>query len=280
MISRRLITAIALIAGFSAYMTFLKNEQGFIIPLVIAILVGVVVYIFQYQLDWWWSKGRTLRIGKVMQNMLLQTNAFYRNLNEVDRAKFETRMERWIRSKEFSGKGLDDLPDDLKYVVATYPVMLTFHQEEFIYEGLDKIVFYPHPFLSPNENERIHVLEVEKEDGVFIFAAKHLMTGHAEANRYYNIGLHAFVDATHHLYPLPFQFSDPSVWQKLEKVSTISKQKLEEYLGITLNDPLPVIVHHFFTFEESFKLVFPNWYEQLSAHFIRGEHSEVQKINN
>ena len=270
MLSRRLITAIALVAGLSAYYTFVKNDQRFVAPLAIAILVGVVIYIFQHQIDWWWSKGRTIRVSPEMRNMLNQTSPFYRRLDETSKVKFETRMQRWIQSKDFIGKGLEDLPEDLKYVVATYPIMLTFFQEDFTFEGLDKIVFYPHPFLTPNQNEQVHILELEKEDGVFIFAVKHLMSGHVQPDRFYNIGLHAFSIALDHQYGFSFELEQEGIWEKLERVSTISKSKLEDYLGFSIDDPKPVIIHHFFTFGNRFKNVFPELSQSLENHFYEG----------
>lgn len=152
-------------------------------------------------------------------------------------------MARWIMKKDFINKNDQKAPEDVKYMLAFYAVMLTLHQENFLYDGLDRIVFYHHPFLSPAHTDDVHIAEVEAEDGTMIISVPHLIKGHMEQG-YYNIALHMMADAYQKLYLKSELKWDETIWTVLEDISSISKDSIEAYVGLPVNDPWPVAVHH------------------------------------
>jgi Mlc titration factor MtfA (ptsG expression regulator) len=199
-----------------------------------------------------------------MRAMLFQSNKFVHSIGPEDQEKFEQRMEMFVAAKEFIGKGIDDFPEDLKYIASIYPVMLTIHRENFLFEGLDRVVFYPHAFLSPGYPDDVHCCELEQEDGVFIFSIEQLMVGHMQPKRYYNILLHTFAEAYKFKYPDDQYPSLPeNIWNTLRRISNIPKEKIDTFIGLEQKDAWPMVVHHFFVYPERFKEIASELYVQI-----------------
>ena len=145
--------------------------------------------------------------------------------------------------KDFINKNEQAAPEDVKYILAFYAVLLTLHQESFLYDGLDRIAFYHHPFLSPAHPDDVHIAEVEMEDGTMIVSVPHLIKGHLEKG-YYNIALHLMAEAYQKIYLKKNITWSPSTWSDLENMSSISRDQIDAYIGLPVDDPWPVAVHH------------------------------------
>lgn len=50
-------------------------------------------------------------------------------------------------------------------------------------------MFYPHPFITPNQ-DWIHISETYEEDSVMIYSAKHLQAAYANSKLYFNPALY------------------------------------------------------------------------------------------
>jgi len=155
----------------------------------------------------------------------------------------EDRMVRWIMKKDFIDKNDQKAPEDVRYMLAFYAVLLTLHQESFLYEGLDRVVFYHHPFLTPSHGDDVHIAEVEIEDGTMIISVPHVIKGHLERG-YYNIALHMMAAAYQKLYLKKELKWEDDIWLKLESISSISKDSIDAYIGLPVVSPWPVAVHH------------------------------------
>ena len=159
-------------------------------------------------------------------------------------------MKRWVIKKDFINKNEQDAPEDVKYILAWYAVLLTMHQEAYLYNGLDRVVFYHHPFLTPRYMDDAHIAEVEPEDGTMIISVPHLIKGHMERG-YYNIALHMMAEAFAVTYVKEKINWPEDIWEQLEAISSISKEKIEAYIGLPLTDPWPVAVHHQVTYRST-----------------------------
>lgn len=264
MLSRRILAITGFILAISAWRVFFESDGRFMLPLVISILAGVMVYTFQHQIDWWWAKKSQPGLPAPMKAMLLQSNSFIHQISPEDSERFEKRMALWVAAKDFIGKGIDKLPEDLKYITAIYPVMLSLYRENFLYEDLGRMVYYPHAFLTPHMPDRVHCYEVEGEDGVMIFSTEQMMVGHIHPKKYYNILLHAFAEAHRLKYPNENYPELPKdAWQLLHRISSIPKGKLDDFIGIVQEDPWPVAVHHYFVYADAFNSVAPALFEGI-----------------
>lgn len=245
--ARRLMVLAGVGVLVSAYFIFMKDRDDMIFPLAVSVLVLVATYTFQFQIDQLMIRGVPQRLDQDMQKMLLHTSFVYAGLSESHRLMAEDRMQRWVLQKDFINKNEQDAPEDVKYILAWYAIFLTMHQEKFLYEGLDRVVFYHHPFLSPQQPDDVHIAEVEEQDGTIIISVPHLIRGHMEKG-FYNIALHTMAEAYAVCYLRePIQWPD-DIWDQLEAISTIPKDRIEAYLGLKITDPWPVAVHHQITY--------------------------------
>jgi hypothetical protein len=85
------------------------------------------------------------------------------------------------------------------------------------------------------------------------------MRAFVEPFNLYNVGLHEYAKVFVLTYPdlgWPL-LVQPDVWARLEAVSRMPRSHVESVIAIAGIDPLPVAIHHFFTFPEQFSMAFP-----------------------
>ena len=237
-----MILAAAAVAG-SAYFIFFKDRDDFLLPFSMAMIVLVIAYVFQHQIDQLMTRGVPQQLDRAMFSMLLNTAPHFAAMPDPQKLMVSDRMKRWVLRKEFINKNEQDAPEDVKYILAYYAVLLTIHQEKFLYETLDRVAFYHHPFLTPFHPDDVHLVEIEATDGTIIISVPHLLKGHLEKG-YYNLALHAMAEAYKYEYiHHPVKWPE-DIWERLEEISAISREKIEAYLGMKIMDPWPVAVHH------------------------------------
>jgi hypothetical protein len=250
MTSRRIMILAALSLAVSAYFIFIRDRDDFLFLFAISLIVLMLSYVFQFQLDQLMTRGAPQTIPDPMRSLLMNTSPYFSAMPVEQRRLMEDRMKRWIMKKEFINQNKQEAPEDVKYIMAYYAILLTLHQENYLYDGLDRIVFYHHPFLSPEHPEDVHIVEVEPEDGTIIISVPDLLKGHLEKG-YYNLALHAMAIAFKEKYiQEPIEWP-ADIWERLEGISSIERTKLEDYLGMPVNDPWPVAVHHQLIYKEA-----------------------------
>ena len=245
--ARRLMVISGVGLAISAYFIFIRDRDDMVYLLIVSLLVLVLTYTFQHQINHLMIRGVPQSLDSDMRAMLLATSPHFNRLTEIQQRMAEDRMQRWVMQKEFINKNEQDAPEDVKYILAWYAILLTLHQEDYLFKGIDRVVFYHHPFLSPHYQDDVHVLEVEPQDGTIIISVPHLIRGHMEKG-VYNVGLHAIAEAYAHCY-LTEEISWPDdIWHELEIISTIPRDSIESYIGLKQLDPWAVAVHHQATF--------------------------------
>ncbi len=245
--ARRLMVLSAAGVAVCGYFIFFKDRDDMVFPLAISLLILVIAYTFQFQIDQLMIRGVPQKLDNDMRSMLRHTAPHFFKMTVLQQQMAEDRMTRWVIRKDFHNKNEQDAPEDVKYILAWYAILLTIHQEDFRYEAIDRIVFYHHPFLSPHHPDDVHIAEVEPEDGTLIISVPHLIRGHMEKGLY-NIALHTMAQAYATCYiKEPIQWPD-DIWEQLEAISNIPRDRIEAYIGLPLDDPWPVAVHHQVTY--------------------------------
>lgn len=241
--ARRIMVFAAAGVAICAYFIFFKERHDLIYLLSACLLILVVTYVFQYQIDQLMIRGVPQTLDGDMRQMLLATSKHFNEMPVPNKKMAEDRMVRWVMKKDFINKNEHDAPEDVRFMLAWYAIFLTMHQKTFLYDGVDRVVFYHHPFLSPGYPDDVHIAEVEKEDGTMIISVPHLIKGHMEKGMY-NIALHAIAEAYAVCY-MQEKISWPEdIWEQLESISTIPKSSIDAFIGLPVQDPWPVAVHH------------------------------------
>lgn len=235
----------------------------YIIPFGIS---AAVIYVLSPQIDWWWYQRRPPELPPRLRQMINTQLPFYQNLDAAAKTRFRNRMALYMEAKEFMPKGMENVPPDVKGVIAASAVQLTFGFEDYLLGKFEYIIVYPHPFPSPQYPEIWHASEIFEEDGVIMFSVEHLMASFVQPRRFFHIGFYEFARVFRRCYPeIAFPSFDENSWVKLEQISGFSKAALEKWIGLENPDPAAVAVAHFFVFPEKFQAAMPVEYGQLAG---------------
>jgi len=263
------ILAIPGILGFALflYLTYFKSEDYalYMVPFIIY-LIGV--YFYQPAIDWWWYQKYPPDIEAPLRKLFEHRLPYYQRLSDKNKQKFRTRVALYIEANDFRPQVIEEIPEDVKGIVAANIVQLTFGQKDYLLNMFERIVVYPGVFPTPQHLDRFHASEIFAEDGVLLFAMDHLMPGTLHADQYFNLGLYEYAKV--------FRLSRPEVaypelsedlWIDFEKISRFPRKKVEEFVGLENLDVWAVSVVFFFSFPEVFKTELPDLYQAHSNLF-------------
>lgn len=266
MLSRILMAPFFIAAAVFTYMTLQVNDKysWYIVPNVVAI---AIIYMSSPQIDWWWYQRRPPKLPEGIVKMFLARLPFFQKLNPEEKTKFCHRVALYMEANEFIPKGMEEMPLDIKAVVAASVVHLTFRQEDYLLNKFEHIIVYPHPFPSPQYKEW-HASEIFEEDGVIMFSAEQLMAGFAQPDKFFHIGLYEYAKIFMRCHPevkMP-QLPD-DIWKKLELISRFPKDKVEGWIGLKELNVMAVTIVHYFIFKENFQNILPGIYYDFEKIF-------------
>jgi hypothetical protein len=194
-LSNVLIFFLILTGGIFAYHTWGTYSKSTAFILVPGCLLAVV-FVSKAYIDHWWHKKFPPRIEPKIREWLQNYLPFYQKLTDADKQKFEQRLAIYELSRAFSamGKEADTVPYDIRCIVSSQAIMVSFYHEDYLIGDMDRIFLYKHPFPTP-ANQFLHTAEYQLEDGVIILSIPHALAGIAEPDKYYNIALHCYIEA-------------------------------------------------------------------------------------
>ncbi len=267
----RIVTLIAipliLVAIICLYLAW-EKDSGYAVYIIPSALGLVALYIMHPQIDWWWYNKYPKELDEKIRQLLERHFPFYVELNPELKQRFRTRMTLYPMAKEFMARGFEEIPDDIKAMVAANSIMLTFGQKDYLLDQFQTIVIYPKPFPTPLHPRLFHSTEHFEEDGVLLFSAEQLMHGSLQAQHYFNICLYEMA----RIYQLQFpekrypELSE-NIWNELEMISGFSKAVVETTIGLPDADIEAVAICHFFIFPEKFKQLLPEVYANYRTVF-------------
>ncbi|MEZ4958742.1 MAG: zinc-dependent peptidase [Saprospiraceae bacterium] len=229
---------------------------------------AAAVYMLSPQIDWWQYQRKPPELDARLRHILNTQMPFYQNLSVENKTKFRHRIALYLEANEFIPKGSENVPVDVRGIVAACAVQLTLGLKDYLMGKFEHIIVYPHPFPSPQHTERWHACELFEEDGVIMFSSEQLMAGFVKPARYFNIGLYEYARVFQRCNPqIAFPVFDEYIWDKLERISGFSLENIEKWIGLPAIDPLGVAVSHFFIFPEKFKDILPGEFAALSKIF-------------
>ncbi|MFT6810731.1 MAG: hypothetical protein ACJA01_003976 [Saprospiraceae bacterium] len=143
-----------------------------------SIIILVLLYVFQYQINEKYWKRNPPPLDMKLKSWMTHHSNFAKSLSPEDLGRFEKRISLFVKVKNFTLKGEKDyeLEEDSKCLIAHEFQRLIFGREDFLYNELNQIVVYNHPFPTPNI-EQLHAAEIYSEDGVIILSREQLING-------------------------------------------------------------------------------------------------------
>lgn len=234
------------------------------------LVVAVIVYILAPQINWWWYSKRPPRLSAGLAGILQRFSGFFQRLSPEDQVKFEGRVALFRMGTDWTPLNWPDdvLPPDVELALAAQAVALTFHRETFLFEKFEKVIIYPKPFPTP-EHPYFHSSELFAPDGCLLFSAENLMQGFFNPDKMYNIGLHEYAKAFVLKYPDEAwpELPEENTWDLLQQISGMTREHVETMVGLAGLEPLPVAIHHFINFPDTFKLHWPQCWNAFNSIF-------------
>ena len=133
-LSKVLILPILIIAIAIFYYSESTGNRGFTIWLFVPTILLTVVLIFFPQIDYWWHTKHPIPLDKKVKNWLNTYSPFYKSLEGEGKNLFEKRLSLYIEAREFKSVGSEvrSVPEDIKGIIGSIPVMLTMHKDDFL----------------------------------------------------------------------------------------------------------------------------------------------------
>ena len=203
------------------------------------------------------------------KQFILENCSFYSNLKPKYQKYFEHRIIKFASKYKFVGENIE-VTTQMKLLIATSFVKLTFGYREYLSSVFETIVIYPDIYESETP-KRFHKGEFNPKKKIIKFSWKHFNEGNSITNDNLNLGLHEFAHVLHYQsnkietpQTLLFRESTKSLFAILKneelKQKLISSGYLRGYAFENQYEFVAVVLEHFFETPTELKSEFPQIY--------------------
>ncbi|HMS66804.1 MAG TPA: hypothetical protein PKD18_01650 [Saprospiraceae bacterium] len=226
------------------------NNNGLMVWIFVPVILIVAIYVGHAQIDYWWLKKNPAPLDEPIIKWLDKFGYYYLSLKTDQQQEYRNRLSNYLFAREFmvvANKEQKPVPEDIKAIIASQAINLTFGLEDYLLDDYDRIFIYVHAFPTPLF-KFLHRVETEHTDKVIILTMDQSVHGVVEPKKYYNIALHAYADAFTHVHP---DKDYPTVnhlgWEVPEMIFEMTKQDICQICGFENLDILVVHIVAFFT---------------------------------
>jgi len=222
------------------------------------------------------------RLTQKQQFILRQRFTFYKKLTKQQQRYFEHRVASFIKDKDFISREGLIISDEIKVLISSTAVMLTFGFRDFYIGLISKIFIYPATFFSIT-NKNYHKGEFNPRLKAIVLSWEDFKEGYEISDDNLNLGIHEFTHAIH-LNSRKEHDVSSNIFQDSfnELISLLTsndelKQKLitskyfRKYAYSNQYEFIAVIIETFIETPQEFKSQFPLVYnkikEMLNFHF-------------
>lgn len=200
---------------------------------------------------------------------------FYKKLTPRLKKYFEHRTATFIKTYTFYGNEGLQITDQMKVLIASSAVMLTFGMRDYLFTIIDKIIVYPDIYYS-QLNDNYHKGEFNPRMKVIVFSWKHFLEGYKINNDNLNLGLHEFSHVLHFQGNLKadtsatiFAVTYQEIMEQVKRPNNYMRLVESDYFRIYAYtnefEFIAVILEHFFETPVQFKREFPELYEKVRS---------------
>ncbi len=271
-LSRILMFPFFLVAGYIAYQLYFNNQIEWSWYLVPPIVVIVALYVLHPQIDDYGHKLFPQKVDEQLARLFSQSLPYFRSMPDSVQNEVMVELSSQIRRTDFQGMKVEDIPEDVKAMCLFPGVLMSYLSKMPLAQKYNKVIIYKHPFPSPAHQEW-HSSEVNHDDGVFLFSLEQLMTVHVYPKQSYHIAFHEWAKALSHHYNvrnLAFA-NDHEIYQ----VFGHPKSRLEDFLGLKVDDENPMVVTSYFTRHDELREIRPDMYQKVQAMFSTSSSTEL-----
>jgi len=208
------------------------------------------------------------------QKTIISKNiAFYNNLSGKTKGVFEHRVLKFIAHHNFVGRRGMLITEEMKLLIGSTAIMLTFGMRRYLFSQFENIIIYPKNYLSKVTKQR-HKGETNPKFGAIVFSWDDFLQGIKVENDNMNLGLHELTHALHFSFltyksftaivfldyfrSLLEQMKDRDLQRKI-----VASGYLRQYGFKNKYEFLSVIVEHYFESPQEFKEKLPEIYRMV-----------------
>ena len=217
-------------------------------------------------------KLKKLPVG---QRAILETQfIFYTKLSAKEQTYFEHRVVSFIKYKNFIGRSGLEMTDEVKVLISSTAVMLTFGFRDYYIGLIDKIFVYPDAFYS-NTNRDYHKGEFNPKLKALVLSWYDFKQGYNIGDDNLNLGIHEFAHAIHFnsikekdVSSTLFRDSFNELTTLLSNNKSLRKELIESkyfraYAFTNQFEFLAVLIEYFMETPLDFKNQFPSIYDKV-----------------
>ena len=244
-LSRAIFSVLGLLGAFALYQIFWLDALSWRWILAALIFIGIMVYVFQPQINYWWMKRQNVQLNPLEHHFLLSHFPYYQQLSEEDQKAFGQQCLFFVEAKDFILQGVPSLPDDIKLLIAAQAVgyEFLFAERQSCFADFERIAIYPHPFISP-DIDQVHASETHFGDKVWIFSLQQLLPGITQPKAYFNVVAYEFAKTLNYRHPDWFaelkKLSHEEIWLKLEQEYGKTLPAIQRWINLEEIDPIAV----------------------------------------
>tara|TARA_R110000868_G_scaffold21640_12_gene89882 strand:- start:28162 stop:28938 length:777 start_codon:yes stop_codon:yes gene_type:complete len=162
-------------------------------PLVFLVpIIAYFLYILYYAYSLYFAKLKPLTISE--KKIILNNFPVYKKLSSRQKQKFEYRILRFRKEKQFIFHGLIPRQEDMALLLSATGTMLTLGLKSYRIPAIERIIIYPNQYFS-KLNKQNHIGEYNPALKTLVFSAAHVKQGFEIPNDNKNLGIHEFAHA-------------------------------------------------------------------------------------
>jgi len=162
----------------------------FVIVLILATIYVLLISLYDY----------LLLLFPILSNKSIQKleiiSPFYRSLSNKEKKEFRKRVAIFITLHQFIPKENTKITKEIKIMIASIAVMISFRFRNSEFLEFDKILIYPKHYYS-HSNDNFHKGETNPYLKTIVFSLEDFKEGIAITNDNINLGIHEFTHALH-----------------------------------------------------------------------------------
>lgn len=206
--------------------------------------------------------------------VLSEKFSFYQSLSDKKKKYFEHRVATFIAKYEFIGQEDFLITDEVKVLIASTSVMISFGMRNYLFDSFNKIIVYPSEYYS-TMNDAYHKGEFNPRMKAVVFSWNDFLEGYEISNDNLNLGIHEFAHVLH-LHGLKNDDASAVIFSRVyaqiqkevnfpaNRNRLINSSYFRIYAFTNQFEFLAVILEHYFESPQEFKQEFPQLYTNVS----------------
>lgn len=234
----------------------------------IIVIAAYFLYILRYAYRIYFRELDPLTISE--KKIILNNFPVYKKLSNNQKQKFEYRLLRFRRDKQFVFHGLTPRQEDMALLLSATATILTLGLKRYKIPAIERVIIYPNQYFS-KLNRQNHIGEYNPGLKTIVFSAEHVKQGFEIPNDNKNLGVHEFAHALSFNAVLERNLENRNFRKHMDLLasvysSTLFQQKFEEstyfraYSKTNVQEFFAVAVENYVETPLEFRQEFPEIY--------------------